>query len=165
MISIFANGPNVTIRLYLDGIFTSSAFETLVLLKDQHKLQAIQVEDSSLGDVQFLASSSNGIRTDKWWRCTNVYDEGWFLPNYSDTSWPTVFVLDDNSYAPFIAEEAKVIGYEVESNNIYCRRNLTMGKEISPCRARDRLTSKLTKYVERNSLKISLPSQVRIKKE
>jgi len=117
--------------LYLDGIFTAETEHSLtVLKKDQHKLQAVQVEDGSAKDVFFLASSSNGIKTDEHWRCTNVFDDGWFLPNYTDISWPKAFVLDNNTRAYFIAPDAKWIGYERESNRIYCRRNLTTGKEI-----------------------------------
>ena len=43
---------------------------------------------------------------------------------------PKAFVLDNNTRAYFIAPDAKWIGYERESNRIYCRRNLTTGKEI-----------------------------------
>ncbi|XP_078362117.1 uncharacterized protein LOC144646410 isoform X2 [Oculina patagonica] len=124
LISILA--PNETIKLYLDGDFTAEAVESLTLVKDQHHLQAVQVGESSARDVFLLASSSNGVRTDGWWRCTNVYHEGWFLRSYDDSSWPIAYVVKDNTGAPFIASDAKWIGYGIESNKIYCRRNTTM---------------------------------------
>lgn len=131
LISILGSHPNNTIRLYLDGIFAAEAADSLTILRrDRHKLQAVQVEDGSADDVLFLASSTNGINSDEQWRCTNAFDEGWFLPNYTDISWPKVFVLANNTDADFIAPEAKWIGYEVVSNRIYCRRNLTTGKNI-----------------------------------
>lgn len=130
MISILGSHPNNTIRLYLDGIFAAEAVDSLTILrKDRHKLQAVQVEDGSAEDVLFLASSTNGINSDKQWRCTNAFDEGWFLPNYTDISWPKVFVVANNTGDYFIAPEAKWIGYEVVSNRIYCRRTLTTGKK------------------------------------
>lgn len=131
LISILGIHPNNTIRLYLDGIFVAEAADSLTILrKDRHKLQAVQVEDGSAEDVLFLASSSNGINSDEHWRCTNAFDEGWFLPNYTDISWPKVFVLANNTGSYFIAPDAKWIGYEFVSNRIYCRRNLATGKKI-----------------------------------
>ncbi|KAL9980675.1 hypothetical protein ACROYT_G009288 [Oculina patagonica] len=112
LISILA--PNETIKLYLDGDFTAEAVESLTLVKDQHHLQAVQVGESSARDVFLLASSSNGVRTDGWWRCTNVYHEGWFLRSYDDSSWPIAYVVKDNTGAPFIASDAKWIGYGIE---------------------------------------------------
>lgn len=132
MISILGYHANHTIRLYLDGIFTAEAADSLTVVKDKHKLQAVQVEEDSAEDVFFLASSSNGIKTDEQWRCTNVSDEGWFLPNYTDISWPIVYVLGSNNGYYFIVPDAKWIGYEVVSNKIYCRRSLTTGKKIFP---------------------------------
>ena len=88
------------------------------------------MEDGRSIDVSFLASSSSGFRTDKWWRCTNVYHEGWFLPCYNDTSWPRSYV-SSNIEKYFIAPEAKWIGYVGKSNKIYCRRYITIGKAKS----------------------------------
>jgi len=117
-------------RLYLDGSLTAEAEDSLtVLKKDQHKLQAVQVEDYSAKHVLFLGSSSNGIKTDEHWRCTNVFEDGWFLLNYTDNSWPKAVVQDNNTGGYFIAPDAKWIGYQTLSNMIYCRRSITTGKE------------------------------------
>ena len=119
-----------SIRLYLDGVFTAEANDALTLVKDQHKLQAVHVEDSApSNDALFLSSSSNGIRTDESWKCTNVYHDGWFLPDYDDSFWPEAFVVGNNTRFHFIAPDAKWIGYVQFSNKIYCRRNTTTGKE------------------------------------
>ena len=132
LIAIYASQESQTISLYLDGVFTARADDSLTVVTDQHELQAIHVEDPSVdANVQFLSSSSNGIRTDdKSWRCSNQYHEGWFLPNFSDTSWPR----PDDDYADgtyFIAPDAKWIGYLLaKSNKIFCRRKTTVGKRI-----------------------------------
>ncbi|XP_078362114.1 uncharacterized protein LOC144646407 isoform X2 [Oculina patagonica] len=125
LISILGDTATHIIRLYLDGVFIAEAVDILTILSDQHELQAVQVEDSSVIDVFFLASSSNGGRTNKWWRCTNVYHEGWFLPSYDDSSWPRVFILNNNTKFSYIAQDAMCIGHTTESNKIYCRRNIT----------------------------------------
>jgi len=109
-------------------MFTAKADLSLTVIKDQHKLQAIHVEDSSVGaDVYFLSSSSNGVRTDSTsWRCSNQYYEGWFLPNFTDSSWPRPYapVGDYNMY--FIAPDAKWIAYLLaKSNKVFCRRSTT----------------------------------------
>ena len=130
LISILANGANRNIRLYIDGVFTAEANFTLTIVKDQRQVQAVHVENSvPSSDALFLASSSNGIRTDESWRCTNVYHDGWFLPHYDDSLWPEAFVVDNNTHAAYIAPDAKWIGYVQISNKIYCRRNTTIGKE------------------------------------
>ncbi|XP_078361490.1 uncharacterized protein LOC144645827 [Oculina patagonica] len=106
LIAIRAGYYTNVIMLYLDGVFTARATGSLALVKDQHKLQAVQVEDNSFW-VGFMASSSNGVRTDKSWRCTDVYHEGWFLPSYNDTSWPRAYAIAGDTY--FIAPDAKWI--------------------------------------------------------
>ncbi|XP_078362112.1 uncharacterized protein LOC144646406 isoform X2 [Oculina patagonica] len=132
LISILGNEATLEITLYLDGVFTTKAVGSLTLVKDQHDLQAVQVEDSSASDALFLASTSNGIITDERWRCTNVYHDGWFLPCYDDSLWPNAFVVYNNTGAHFIAPDAKWIGYVTISNKIYCRRNST-NELATPC--------------------------------
>ena len=102
----------------------------MTLVRDQHELQAVQVEDRSADDVRFIASSSNGVRTDKWWRCTSEYNEGWFLPSYDASSWPSALVGNNITEFHFIASDAKWIGSIFTTNIIYCRRNTTLGKQI-----------------------------------
>ncbi|KAL9980686.1 hypothetical protein ACROYT_G009304 [Oculina patagonica] len=125
LIAILGDRTTHTIRLYLDGVLTGKANGSLTVVKEKHALQAIQVEDSSVNDVSFLASSSNGGRTNKLWRCTNVYHDGWFLPSYNDTSWPSPYLFSSNHANYFIAPEARWIGHVTESNKVYCRRNIT----------------------------------------
>jgi len=153
-------------RLYLDGIFTAEAEDSLTVLKKyQHKLQAVQVEDSLETDVLFVASSSNGIKTDEHWRCTDVADDGWFLPNYTDFSWLKPYFFDSNSHGYIIAPDAKWIGYERASNRIYCRRNLTTGKEtfflsisaVSKVLVHDRLLRGVPSVHLKESIGISFP--------
>ena len=130
MIAIFAL-PNQTISLYLDGAFTARADDSLTVVKDQHELQAIHVEDPSAdAEVYFLSSSSNGVRTNnKSWRCSNQYQEGWFLPNFSDTSWQRPGEITESTY--FIAPDARWIRYPLaKSNKIFCRGKITVGKRI-----------------------------------
>ncbi|KAL9980672.1 hypothetical protein ACROYT_G009285 [Oculina patagonica] len=107
------------IWLYLDGVFTTRAKGSLALLKDQHDFLAVQVEGH-----YFVASSSNGVRTDKSWRCTNVYHGGWFLPSYNDSSWPRVHVHSRADETYFVAPDAKWIRCIVASgyNRIFCRQ-------------------------------------------
>ena len=129
MVSILGENRALAIMLYLDGVFTAKANGSLTVVKDQHKLQSVQVQHSSSIDAFFLASSSNGIRSDKWWRCTNIYHEGWFLPNYDDTLWKRPLIKVDNVH--FLAPDAKWIGYPTRSNKLFCRRTTIVGKEIS----------------------------------
>ena len=127
--AIYALQDRQTISLYLDGVFTARADESLTVVKDWHELQAIHVEDPSIGaDVYFLSSSSNGIRTDGTsWRCSSQYHEGWFLPNFTDHSWPRPYVSDSDTF--FIAPDAQWIAYLLaKSNKLFCRRSTSVGK-------------------------------------
>ena len=130
MIAIWASRKRQTIRLYLDGVFTAEADDSLTVVKDQHKLQAIHVEDPSVDEVVFfLSSSSNGARTDGTsWKCSNQYHEGWFLPNFTDTSWPRPFAFAGAYMKFFIAADAKWIAYMTKSNKVFCRRSTSLGK-------------------------------------
>ena len=112
------------------GFFTTKAVGTMTIVKDQHQLLAVHVEDEIVdADVFFVASSRNGIRTNRSWRCTNKYHQGWFLPNFNDTSWPIPHVDDDYKVVYFVAPDAKWIAYlRAKSNRIFCRRNITIGK-------------------------------------
>lgn len=128
--AIYASQVKQTISLYLDGVFTARANDSLTVVKDWHELQAIHVEDPSIvADVYFLSSSSNGIRTDGTsWRCSNQYHEGWFLPNFTDRSWPRPYVSVSNA-AFFIAPDAQWIAYLLaQSNKLFCRRSTSVGK-------------------------------------
>lgn len=129
-ISIVSNKQTNAIKLYLDGVFAAKALGILTEVKEQHHLQAVQVEDDSESDISLiLASSSNGVRTNRWWRCTNIYHNGWFLPVFDDSSWPHARVSADNNCCNFIAPDAKWIGYVVPiRKKIYCRRNTNTGK-------------------------------------
>ena len=90
------------------------------------------MEDSFQNFVSFLASSSNGVKTDEWWRCANVYHEEWFLPCYNDTAWPEVFLIPYKAKQfHFIARDAKWITYDYKSKKIYCRRKVKKGKIMS----------------------------------
>ena len=130
MIAIRALNPSQAIRLYLDGVLTAEADLSLTVVKDQHKLQAIHVEDPSVDVIAFfLSSSSNGARTDGTsWRCSNQYHEGWFLPNFTDTSWPRPYAYEGASNKYFIAADAKWIAYMVKSNKVFCRWSTSLGK-------------------------------------
>ncbi|KAL9980680.1 hypothetical protein ACROYT_G009297 [Oculina patagonica] len=126
LISILGRHQTNVISLYLDGVLKAKVFDALTLVKGQHKLQAVQVEDSFQNYVSFLSSSSNGVKTDEWWRCSNVYYEGWFLPCYNDISWPRVTIVSKNTKFHFIAPDAKWITYNNKSKKIYCRRKTTV---------------------------------------
>ncbi|KAL9980681.1 hypothetical protein ACROYT_G009299 [Oculina patagonica] len=123
-VSFLGSKTTYIFSLYLDGVFMARTLGSLTRrVKGQHQLQAVQVEDSSADYLSFLASSSNGIRTTKNWRCTNVFHDDWFLPSYDDSSWPRVFVSGDNNNCLFIAPDAKWIGYALISIKMYCRQN------------------------------------------
>ena len=130
LIVIRASTPSQTISLYLDGVFTAEADDSLTVVKDQHELQAIHVEDPSVNvDAFFLSSSSNGARTDGTsWRCSNQYHEGWVLPNFNDTSWPKPYSFEGAYNSYFIAPDAKWIAYTAESNKVFCRWSTSVGK-------------------------------------
>ena len=124
----------MTIELYLDGVFTTKSVGSLTVVKDQHQLLAVHVEDK-IGDdeVYFVASSSNGVRTNRSWKCTNKYHQGWFLPNFTDVSWPKPYADDFNKVVYFVAPDAKWIAYLLEeSNKIFCRQNAAVGKHCLP---------------------------------
>ena len=133
MITILATKSSQTIELYLDGVSTAKAVGSLTVVKDQHQLLAVHVEDKTVdGDVFFVASSGNGVRTNRSWKCTNKYQQGWFLPNFSDISWPKPYADDNNKVVYFVAPDAKWIAYLAKSNKIFCRRNTTIGKHHLP---------------------------------
>ncbi|XP_078361491.1 uncharacterized protein LOC144645828 [Oculina patagonica] len=155
LISILGYETTHEISLYLDGVFITKAVDSLTLFQDHHTLQAVEVEDDSLDDVFLLASSSNGIMTDERWRCTNVYHEGWFLPCFDDSFWPNAFVHSNNTGVPYIARDAKWIGFKTISNKIYCRRNTTNVEPVTPCRGLQTLVSSL---VATGSTKLESPA-------
>ena len=130
MIAIYAAIEDQTISLYLDGVFTARTDDSLTVVKDQHELQAIHLEDPTAEvEAYFMSSSSNGIRTDGTsWRCSKEYHEGWFLLNFSDTSWSRPEV-DDGVSTFFMAPDAKWIGYP-DNIRIFCRRKTTVGERI-----------------------------------
>ena len=134
MITILGNNLKMTVELYLDGIFTTKAVGSLTVVKDQHQLLAVHVEDKIVdADVFFVASSRNGVRTNRSWKCTNKYHQGWFLPNFSDASWPKPHVDDNNTKVHFVAPDARWIAYlPAKSNKIFCRRKTTVGKHHPP---------------------------------
>ncbi|KAL9980673.1 hypothetical protein ACROYT_G009286 [Oculina patagonica] len=120
LIAIRAKLDTNIIWLYLDGVLTTRAKGSLALLKDQHDFLAVQVEHSSKHYFVVMASSSNGVRTDESWRCTNVYHGGWFRPSYNDISWPRAYSRTGDTY--FVAPDAKWIRYITPSNKIFCRQ-------------------------------------------
>ena len=130
MITILATNQRMTVELYLDGVFTTKAVGSLTVVKDQDQLQAVHVEDKiGDADVFFVASSRNGVRTNRSWKCTNKYHQGWFLPNFSDASWPKPYADDNNKVVYFVAPDAKWIAYlPAKSNKIFCRRKTAVGK-------------------------------------
>lgn len=130
MITILATRAGQAIELYLDGVFSSKAVGDLTVVKDQHEQLAVLVEDKIVDkNVYFVASSSNGFRTNTSLKCTNKYNQGWFLRNFSDTAWPEPYADDNNKVVYFVAPEAKWIAYLYEkSNKIFCRWNTTVGK-------------------------------------
>ena len=134
MITILAARLSQTIELYLDGVFSAKAAGELTVVKAQHELLAVYVKDKSVdADVFFVASSSNGVGTDRSWKCTNKYHQDWFLPNFNDTSWPKPYVDDNNTAVYFAAPDARWIAYLLaKSNQIFCRRNTTVGKHNPP---------------------------------
>jgi len=132
LITILATRSSQTIELYLDGVFSAGAVGDLTVVKDQHKLLAVHVEDKNVdNNVYFVASSSNGFRTNRSLKCTNKYHQGWFLPNFRDASWPKPYADDSNKVVYFAAPDAKWIKYLVtRSNNLFCRWNTTVERDL-----------------------------------
>ena len=124
----------MTVELYLDGVFTTKAVGTITVVKDQHQLLAVHVEDEIVdADAFFVASSSNGARTNRSWKCTNKYHQDWFLPNFNDTSWPKPRLDDNKKEVFYVAPDAKWIAYLLaKSSEIFCRRSTTVGKHHPP---------------------------------
>ncbi|KAL9980676.1 hypothetical protein ACROYT_G009289 [Oculina patagonica] len=132
LISIVGFRPTHIIRLYLDGFFIARGVGSLTLLNGHHRLQAVQVDDSSTNvELLFMASSSNDVASDKWWRCSTDYHKDWFLPSFNDSSWPTANVAYNYTKAPFIAPDAEWVGYIFGTNKTYCRRNTTLGTDTT----------------------------------
>ena len=119
-----------SIKLYIDGALAAQTFGSLTVVTDQHDLQAVEVKERSKSDAVFLASSSNGVRSDSQWRCTDIFYDGWFFPSYDDSSWLRANVVTYKPGAPHLAPDAEWIGYISGSKKIFCRRNTTLGKEI-----------------------------------
>ena len=130
MITILATRTSQTIELYLDGVFSAKAVGDLTVVKDQYELLAVLVKDKVIeNDFYFVAFPSNGFRTNTSLKCTNKHHQGWFLRNFSDSSWPKPYADDNNKVVYFEAPEAKWIAYLHESSNkIFCRWDTTLGK-------------------------------------
>ena len=133
MITILGKTWSQTIELYLDGVFSTIGVRDLTVVTDQHELLAVHVKDKSVNTyVSFVASSNNGVRTNRSWKCTNKYHQGWFLPNFNDTSWPEPLLGDKDKGVGFVAPDARWIKYPTKSNQIFCRRNTIVGKHHPP---------------------------------
>ena len=130
MITILATRTSQTIELYLDGVFSARAVGDLTLVTDQYQLLAVLVEDENVDkNVYFVASSSNGFRTNTSLKCTSKNNQAWFLPNFKDTSWPKPYADDNNKVVYFVAPDAKWIAYLLaNSNKIFCRWKTSAGK-------------------------------------
>lgn len=87
-----------------------------------------------LGSI--VASLSNGMVTDKQWKCTTQYEHGWNMPTFDEYGWIAAIEHETNSHSepviPYgqkmdIVEGAKFIWTEdqYQDKNIYCRRRLT----------------------------------------
>ena len=130
MITILATRASQAIELYLDGVFSTKAVGDLTVVKDQYELLAVLVEDKIVdNNVYFVASSSNGFRTNTSLKCTNKFHQDWFLRNFNDTSWSKPYADDKNKVVYFVAPDAKWVAYIHESSNkIFCRWDTTLGK-------------------------------------
>ena len=130
MITILTTRTSQAIELYVDGVFSAKAVGDLTVVKDQYELLAVLVEDKIVdNNVYFVASSSNGFRTNISLKCTNKFHQDWFLRNFTDTSWPKPYADDKNKVVYFVAPDAKWVAYIHESSNkIFCRWNTTLGK-------------------------------------
>ena len=134
MITILATRISQTIELYLDGVFSGKGVGDLTLVTDQYQLLAVLVEDDNVNEnVFFVASSSNGFRTNTSLKCTIKDNQDWFLPNFKDTSWPKPYADDNNKVVHFVAPDAKWIEYLLaKSNKIFCRWKTIVGKYQPP---------------------------------
>ena len=115
-------------------MLSGKAVGDLTVVRDQYELLAVNVEDEIVyNKVNFVASSSNGFRTNRSLKCTNKHQQGWILPNFNDTSWPNPYADDNNKEVHFVAPDAKWITYlPTTSNIIFCRWNTIAGKHHPP---------------------------------
>jgi len=82
-----------------------------------------------------IASLSNGVVTDKTWKCTTSLENGWNMRNFDEFGWTSAVEHETNSHTsvvlPYgektdIAADAKFIWTtdNYEEKEIYCRKTL-----------------------------------------
>ena len=84
---------------------------------------------SRAGTSGFIASFSNGIVTDKTWKCATRSPRNWYATDFDDGQWPAATEHSDNSgneKVNGIAAKAKWIGPSDRfARYFYCRRRMT----------------------------------------
>lgn len=100
------------------------------------KVIAVKIVDNAVVGG-FLGSFSDGTVTDKSWKCTRTYYDGWNAPEYDDSAWPAAVDTRGQPDATWgaitgVASNAKWIwsgSYSTvgSSVTVYCR------KKISKC--------------------------------
>ena len=76
-----------------------------------------------------LGSTSNGLLTNKTWKCSSDLYHGWTSPDFDDRDWPLAKVVGNHGDEPWetidgIAETAKWIWANEDQDIVYCRLNL-----------------------------------------
>ena len=76
-----------------------------------------------------LGSTSNGLLTNKTWKCNSDLYHGWTSPDFDDRDWPLAKVVGNHGDKPWetidgIAETAKWIWANEDQDIVYCRLNL-----------------------------------------
>ena len=119
-------------EIFADGqsLGTDSAWRKPTTYRVPGNTRVLSVAGKDLGgNFGILGSMSNGLVTDESWKCSSLLSSGWNSPDFDDQDWPFAKVIANHGDPSLgtihgIAETAKWIWEDTNSNTAYCRLSL-----------------------------------------
>ncbi|ESO97219.1 hypothetical protein LOTGIDRAFT_239159 [Lottia gigantea] len=127
----FATCDN-NMKFYADGVLKASnndwTVASAVTIPDNTEVVAVYCKDLHVvGGIK--VALSNGIKTDKSWKCTTKYVPNWNKPGFDDSAWsvPTVPNFNWGTRPSQLNGKAEWIwtsGWSGQHKDVYCRKEL-----------------------------------------
>ena len=134
-LTVFADGRLVG---YNDGTWNAGKWFSF---PNETKVITVFVDNEPNGFGGFLGVFSNGLVTDRSWKCNETSitpDDGWEQTNLTDNTWPNAFVRHNNSgrhnsaHVYGIPKDVHWISVENHyATKFTCRRRISMEERLS----------------------------------
>ena len=130
-IGTFSFAVDHTMYLYLDGVLRhtmTAGYNRAESAPVAACVIAVHLINDG-GSSGFLASATNGLRTDTTWKCSSAEETGWKLCNFDDSHWSNAVSREENTgstwwYRSEISDHAHWIWDSTELLNAFCRKQL-----------------------------------------